>query len=128
VSSLPEQLDPGEYPPAIILKEPGARAEGTLVEYSAAPTRFSNGKDVPIAVIEDKDGNRGSLWLNTTVLLSQFAKIRPKPGERMVITYRGLKDDADPPYHDWRVTCPDRPPYVPDWDALAGEFVEDEPA
>lgn len=109
------------YPPALDAK--GGEIVGTVVGFDQAPTRFA--ANVVIVRIQDDTGQVGSLWLTSTVLKSQFARLRPKVGERVEVTYLGLKDGANGAYHNYKVTAPERPPFEPNWNDLGGELDED---
>lgn len=112
------------YPAAIngwLDEKVGNTFTGTLVGYDQAPSRF--GKDVVIATFVDDKEKQHALWLSATVLVSQFARIKPEPGEKVTVTYLGTKGENS--YKNYTVDCPDRPPFVPDWAALSDD-VEDE--
>ena len=104
-----------EYPPYINAQD--GIVEGTLVRYSKGPNKFDPENDVPIAVL-DVDGDVRSLWLNTFVLRSKFADLKPVAGERVRVEYLGKREGANGEYHNFAVEMPDRPPYEPDWDAI----------
>jgi hypothetical protein len=107
-----------EYPPAIDLRDVG-EVEGTVDGFDQAPTKFA--PNAVIVRIRDSSGAVGSLWLTSTVLKSQFARLKPKVGERIHATYLGMREGAGGSYHNYKVTAPDRPPFEPDWDQLGGE-------
>lgn len=116
-------LDNGEpeYPPPIILRELGDRAEGVIERYSRGPNRFDPNHDTPIAIVRRPDGSLGSIWINTVVAQSKFAKERPKVGERIVFTFLGFREGANATYRDFRLELPDREDFEPDWGALVDE-------
>jgi hypothetical protein len=97
---------------------------GTILGFDRAPTKFSEGKNVVIANL-DIDGETRALWLTSTVLRSQFARLRPEVGERVQVEYRGVRQGFNAEYHNFAVTMPDRPPYVPDWDEMEDEGAEE---
>jgi len=109
------------YPPALDPK--GGTLVGQVVGFDQAPTKFA--ANAVIVRIQDDDGKVGSLWLTSTVLKSQFARLRPKVGERIEVRYLGLRDGAGGSYHNYKVTASERPPFEPDWNELGGELDED---
>jgi hypothetical protein len=113
---LQQGTDTTEYPKFINPIEAG-EVEGTVTGLDKAPTKFGQAMIVNLAV----DGEERALWLTQTVLRSQFGQLKPKVGEKIRVEYLGMRDGAGGEYHNFRVTAPDRPPFVPDWDALAGE-------
>lgn len=115
-STLRERLEQstGEYPPSW-KAEPGAIVAGELVRYSTAPTKLYG--DQLVAVINDDRRGPLTVWLSSAVLLDQFKKLRPKPGEAVGIKCLG----KHPEKHYWRFTVEvDRPgatsDAMPDWD------------
>jgi hypothetical protein len=114
--TLREKLDNWDgYPPAWKPQE-GEILVGTILQYDTGESTFG---PVHTCIIETEEGERLSLWLSSTVLLSQFRRYRPKIGERIGIKYQG-KDQAKG-YHRYRLVV-DRPgEEVPDFDALGGE-------
>ena len=124
-----------EYPPAInqaLDKEAGNHFTGTIEGFDTGPSAF--GKDVLIATIrieqdgtgEYKTGDVVSLWVSSTVLVSQFARLRPKVGELVKVIYGGKRAGTTSEYKNYRVTAPDRPPFEPDWDSMGDDLEEDE--
>jgi hypothetical protein len=109
-----------EYPAFIDPKDEDV--EGIVTGFSEGATKFGSAVIVNLKV---GDTER-SLWLTQTVLKSQFARLKPKVGERVKVEYLGQRDGASGEYHNYRVTAPDRPPFVPDWSQLAGEDYADE--
>jgi hypothetical protein len=112
-----------QYPPAIDPK--AGTVEGIVEGFDQAPTRFA--ANAIIVRLRDKDGHVGSLWLTSTVLKSQFSKVRPKVGENVRVTYLGMREGANGSYHDYRVEASGRPPFQPNWDALSGDSEDDAP-
>lgn len=89
-----EQAD-GTFPPTAQVK-PGDVLVGELLRYDEGTTRFGK---APIAVLAiEGSGEVVSLWLLHTVLRNEFAKQRPRPGERI-----GLKrfPDSEEGYARW---------------------------
>lgn len=115
-----------EYPPAIDLREVG-EIEGVVVGFDQAPTKFA-ANAVIVTLKDSGTGELGSLWLSATVLQSQFARLKPKVGETVRVEYLGLREGASSSYHNYKVTIPSRPPFVPDWNALGGEGGDDDVA
>jgi hypothetical protein len=75
----------GEYPEAWIPKE-GETLVGTVLQYGIGQGTFG---PVRTAIIEKDDGERLSVWLSSTVLLSEFDRAKPRPGERVGLKYGG---------------------------------------
>jgi hypothetical protein len=113
---VPQQGDMAHHYPPFIDMVQRLTYEGTVVAFDEAPTRFA--KSCVIVTLRDKDGIEGSLWLTSTVLRSQFARLRPSLGERISVVYHGMRKGGDSMYHDFDVEAPDRDPFVPDWDAI----------
>jgi len=89
------------YPPTW-RHEPGSVLVGRLVRYSQAPTRYG---PAVVAWVEPDDGSSTvALWITPAVLLAEFKRLRPEPGE--MIGARRL-DDADN-YQRWALEV-DRP-------------------
>ncbi|MBM4043659.1 MAG: hypothetical protein FJ279_00945 [Planctomycetes bacterium] len=95
--------------------KPGDVLTGIVESYSEGPTPYGN---VHTVIVKDEDaGERVSVWLSSTVLLSEFRRLRPKPGERIGLKYEGK--DADKGYHRYKLLV-DRGA-VPSLEALGGE-------
>jgi hypothetical protein len=110
------------YPRAVnseLDAEPGTSITGTIEGFDQGPSAF--GKDVVIATLKLETGEVVSLWLSATVLVSSFARLKPKVGERVSVTYLGTRQGAAASYKAYRVEAPDRPPFEPDWDSLGGD-------
>src|SRR6266545_1408018 len=98
-TEFPEFVDPIKESPVT----------GIVLGFDKAPTKFSDGKDVPIVTLEVGDVPR-SLWLTYTVLKSQFARLRPEVGEVVRVEYLGSREGTSAEYHNFKVTAPERPP------------------
>lgn len=71
--------------------DPGDILAGTLVRYEKANS--VHGPKV-VAIVDDiSAGHRYAVWLSPKVLVSEFEKHRPKPGERIAI--KRLLDHAN---------------------------------
>lgn len=115
-----EQATPqeeGEYPEYIDPK--AGDIEGVVVGFSKAPTKFQ--PDCVIVELLMRDDSRRALWLTGIVLASQMAKIAPEIGERIHVSYKGQREGANGPYHDFIVTAPERQPFRPDWGSMVDE-------
>jgi hypothetical protein len=108
-----------DYPKYVDLTGEEPEVHGTIESFDQAPTKY--GEAVVVNVKVEPDGEVRAVWLTQTVLRSAFARLRPDVGERIAITYEGQRDGANGAYHDFKVSCPDRPPFKPDWDALGDE-------
>jgi hypothetical protein len=93
-----------------------------VVGFSKAPTKFQ--PDCVIVELQLEDGTRRALWLTSTVLASQMAKVAPDIGERIHVSYKGKREGANGEYHDFVVTAPERQPFKPDWGTLVDETFE----
>jgi hypothetical protein len=95
---------------------------GTLVEYQHGPVSDYSDERPWIAVVEDRDDRLWSVWLNRAVLRDEFARRRPKPGERLAIAYKGRakkkRGEMTSPAHLYNLAV-DRPAEVPEF--VAGE-------
>ena len=47
-----------------------------------------------VCTIKDRDGKAWAVWLLQTVLVSEFERWRPMPGERVVIRYKGMSEQG----------------------------------
>jgi hypothetical protein len=115
--------DTGEFPAPVIFDEPGSTILGEVVGFSEGPSKF---KPEPIVIVNLRraDGVVLALWLNSTVLQSKVARLRPKLGEQLEVEYLGKRQGASAEYRDFRVTVIDREPFEPDWAALSGDVEE----
>jgi hypothetical protein len=127
--SVRAQQDDSKYPETLIL-EPGDQIEGRFDHLERGTTR--DGEPRAIAVLE-VDGVPRSLWLHETALRGKFAELRPRRGERVLIS-KGSEKVKSPvsgySYWPFQVTCPERPPETLDWDDPlldAPDDVEPEP-
>jgi hypothetical protein len=103
------------YPPAWIPK-PEDILVGFLESYDIGYTRYGEVRTVMVA--EENTGDKWSIWLSSTVLLSLFDKHKPRPGERIGLKYLGK--DPEKGYHKYRLLV-DRPAEAQDFSALGGE-------
>jgi len=72
--------------------------------------------------LEDSPDER-ALWLSRTVLRQRVAELSPEVGEVLEVECLGQKDGANGTYWNFKVTCPDRPAFKPDWGTLAEDDV-----
>jgi hypothetical protein len=81
--------------------------------------------EVRTVVVADDNGDEHSVWLFTTVILNEFRKQRPKPGERIGLRYLGKHPEKH--YHRYRLMV-DRPEPADPFAPLGGEaqVVEDD--
>jgi hypothetical protein len=81
---------------------------GTVVGYQQVSLNSGYGEGEPwVCTIEDRDGHLWAVWLFQTVLVGEFERWRPMPGERVVLRYKGLSDKAPAgrqPYHQFVLT------------------------
>lgn len=87
----------GEFPPAW-RPEPGDVLVGKVVRYDRGFTMYG---EVRTVTIERDNGERVAVWLSSTVLLNEFAKQKPKPGERIGLKYLGMHPDRG--YHRYKL-------------------------
>lgn len=117
---FPESWIPSADDPQII---------GEFVRLDRATTR--RGEPAPIVVLRTEDGAERGVWLLHIVLLDEFKRVRPKPGELVAVRYLGKKTSAaGQSYHGYRVVV-DRTDQGVDWGALdepSEEGLLDEPA
>ena len=115
MSNLRDRLreDTGEYPPSW-RPEAGDVVSGELLRYSTAPSIYGEQK---VCVIDDEEIGPVTVWLNSTVLLDEFKRLRPKVGETVGIKCHGKHPDKG--YWRFRVDV-DRgeSPAEPDWDKI----------
>jgi hypothetical protein len=103
------------YPPAWRPK-PGDVLVGFIEAYDIGHTPYGEVRTVMVAT--EETGERVSLWLSSTVLLDQFQRQQPRPGERIGLKYLGK--DPEKGYHRYRLIV-DRPPEAQDFNPLGGE-------
>lgn len=116
-----ELKDWTDWPPAW-KPEPGDVLVGTVERYDIGQTQYG---PVRTCTIRTDQGERLAIWLSTTVLLDQFRRERPKPGERIGVKYLGKHPEHG--YHRYRLIV-DRPQQEADFDPLGGEAkIEGEP-
>jgi len=118
VARLRERADT-EKPESWVPRDPGDEIAGQLVSYERGTTSY--GSQV-IAVIQPPDGPPRALWLLTAVLRDEFAKLRPAPGEWVLVRYLGKRQAAGggPDYQAYTVVV-DRVAVEPDWAAIGAE-------
>src|SRR5262249_19085667 len=113
---LHRELDTWEgYPPAWRPK-PGDILVGYVISYDTGHTPYGEVRTVILA--EERSNEHVSLWLNSTVLLDQFQKQKPRSGERISLKYLGK--DAEKGYHRYRLVV-DRLETEMDFTPLGGE-------
>jgi hypothetical protein len=66
---------------------------GAVTGYNQGPVSEYTGEQPWICAVEDRDGKAWSVWLNRTVLVNEFERKRPMPGDRVAIRYRGVQDE-----------------------------------
>jgi hypothetical protein len=97
------QADDGERPP-YWSPEPGEILTGRLLYYSEGVTSIGERR---IAVVErHPDGEVVSVWLMKSVLISEFDRLNPQPGDGVVVKYFGERQPKNPngrPYHLYRL-------------------------
>jgi hypothetical protein len=91
---------------------------GTVTGYSQGPESVYTGEQPWICAVEDRAGKPWSVWLNRTVLVSEWERQRPLPGERIAVRYRGVQDEPSvkggQPAHLYKLTV-DRGPQLPEF-------------
>ena len=112
------ERDDGTYPDSLLLKS-GEIFAGTLRKYTSATTQYG---DAIIAVVDDEtNGTPRSLWLIHEVLRREFARQKPRVGERLAVKYHGKHAKG---YHGWSLLV-DREDDVPNFaDATTEDTVE----
>jgi hypothetical protein len=108
-----------EFPDSWVPEQPGEEIAGELVRYERGTTSY--GEQV-IAVLRTPDGSERSVWLLHAVLRGEFAKLRPRPGELLLVRYEGKRQPAGggSAYVSYRVEV-DRDDGAPDWDEIGAE-------
>jgi hypothetical protein len=131
MASDPKAKAPGEsaeFPRAWLWDEDGETVSGTFVGFTQGQTRNFGRK---VIALLDVDGERRSLWLNSTVLLGKFRdELQGRPdqrlgqGERITVSRLGKVASAEAmgPYWKFAVLFHDRPePSVEELFDLGGE-------
>ncbi len=112
-----------DYPESRIPQGEGDTIIGTVVRYTSGTTQYG---EADVVVLRTQDGDR-SVWLLSTVLRSQFGKLRPQVGERMGIRYGPERTSAaGNVYRDFRVEV-ERGERLPDFGAWVDEAPGEEP-
>lgn len=112
-------------PESWVPEQPGEEIAGELVRYEEGQTAY--GRQV-IAVIRPPGGEERSIWLLHAVLRGEFAKLRPRPGELLLIRYLGKKQGGDgTSYASYRLEI-DRDDAAPDWGAIDEDAAASAPA
>lgn len=115
LAKLRERAD-RQYPESWVPKAAGDTIAGEFVRLDTGTTSYG---EQTIAVLREQNGVERSVWLLHAVLRNELAKLRPKPGELVLIRYDGKKDSAaGTRYAAYRVEV-DREQAPTDWDALA---------
>lgn len=107
------------WPPAWI-PEPDEILVGVVEAYATGPTQYG---DVRTVLVRDENtGERVSLWLSSTVLLSLFDMRKPLVGERIGLKYLGKHETKG--YHRYHLVVERDAEFTP----LGGEECDDEPS
>lgn len=116
---LEEEAD-RETPESWVPEQAGEQIAGELVRYERGTTAY--GERI-IAVLRTRQGRERSVWLLHAVLRGEFARLRPRPGERLLVRYLGRKkSDNGTEYAAYKLVV-DRENRAtePDWDALGDD-------
>jgi hypothetical protein len=101
--------------PEALRMEPGDVVAGVLERYATGRTTYQD--EAHIAVLSLEDGSQRALWLLDTVLLDEWRKQRPRPGDLVAVAYFGKKAPAGggDPYNAYRLVVDrgDQPPPAP---------------
>lgn len=94
--------------------EPGSTLTGTVVQIEKIESQYG---EYPMITLDTADGYV-NLHAFHRVLLSGLMKIKPRPGDRLTVTYHGEaenKRDPERSYHNYTVRNPDKPVEAFDW-------------
>jgi hypothetical protein len=83
----PEEF--AEEPEAFKFTEPGDRLIGELVNVSIVKSSFGNNNRYPLLEVRADGGKLYEVHASPTVLVNQFRRIRPQPGEWVSILFKG---------------------------------------
>jgi len=89
-------------------EKPGDQIIGKFRRLEKGSTSYG---DCWIVVLESlrAPGRLASVWLFNTTLHNEFVKVRPRPGETVLVRYEGrVEKPGQNPYHLWKVVV-DRP-------------------
>lgn len=112
-----------ERPESWVPQAPGDEIVGELVRYERGSTSY--GPQI-IAIIQPEHGAPRAVWLLTAVLRDEFAKLRPAPGEWLLIRYLGKREAAgDGPDYQAHSVVVDRDALEPDWATVGAEAAAD---
>lgn len=111
-----EQSIREEHPNAWIALEEGDTLEGTVTAVKRAWSDAKNNGTgdgwYPLLMVETSDGTELGFHAFTTVTYNEVIDQRPRPGEKIVVTYKGegrKKEGKNPP-KIYSVRLPDRDP------------------
>src|SRR4029453_5994094 len=82
----PEEF--AEEPEAFKFTEPGDRLIGEAVNVSIVKSSFGNNNRYPLLEVRADGGKLYEVHASPTVLVNQFRRIRPKPGEWVSILFK----------------------------------------
>jgi hypothetical protein len=112
-----------DFPESWLPKEHGPTLVGRFKRLEEGHTAYGPCK---IVVLETEAGTERSVWLLHRVLLLQFTRVRPRPGQLVAVHHQGRKTNASgTPYESYRVVV-QRDASEPDWDALESEAGDSE--
>lgn len=109
-----------DFPQPWVAENPDDEIAGELLRYERGNTRSYGEKW--IAVLRTPEGEERSVWLLHTVLNNQFARLKPKVGELVLIRYQGKREGAGgSTYDDYRVEIDRGEDMAPDWSELGAD-------
>lgn len=117
MTGFDDQLD-RNYAPAW-RPEPDERLVGEVVELSQ---RVGYQGDLyAIITVREEDGREWAIHAFHSVLANEFAKLRPRVGERIAVKYAGQRETRDgrSKYHSYRLAV--NRPQTFDWEAVGGD-------
>jgi len=113
-----------DFPPSWIPSDEEPVRVGAFQRLDKGTNKFGTAW---IAVLKGKDGKEFSLWLLHTVLINEFKRQAPKPGELVAVKYLGKKTgDAGQGYVGFRVEVK-RDKAGPNWDDVQGDSPDEGP-
>jgi hypothetical protein len=122
LGELRDRASSDEYPQSWVPSDSEPMLAGEFLRLDHGRTSYG---PQDIVVMRAEDGRERSVWLLHEVLRSQFARVRPRPGDLLCIRWKGKRtsEGGGNTYDDYRVEI-DRGESEPDWSAVGGTPID----
>ena len=105
-----------DFPDAWIPSEQEPELSGIFERLSSGTTAYGKAW---IAVFRMKDGTERAVWLLHTVLRNELARVKPAPGELVLIRWEGKKQSGSGSSYDSYRVVVDRPETEASWNEIS---------